>query len=147
MLIAGTNPAVQYTGTFLGALGIYPCIPNTITWVANNVEGVYKKGVTLGFVIGFGNLNGVVSSNIYQRRDNPLYRPGHGVVFGYMLVFLTGGSCLMTLLLRKENTKRRSGGRDYLADGKDEKEVEALGDVRYYYLTLNYRPQDSTLTY
>ena len=25
MLIAGTSPAVQYTGTFLGALGIYPC--------------------------------------------------------------------------------------------------------------------------
>ena len=53
----------------------------------------------------------------------------------------------MTILLRKENTKRKSGGRDYLADGKDEKEVEALGDVRYYYTSLDRWPQDFTLTY
>ena len=131
MLIAGTSPGVQYTGTFLGALGIYPCIANTISWVANNTEGVYKRGVTLGFVIGWGNLNGVVSSNIYQRKDSPLYRPGHGVVFAYLLLFLTGGSSLMTILLRRENAKRRAGGRDYLIEGKDEKEIEALGDVRY----------------
>lgn len=58
MLLAGTSPGVQYAGTFLGALGIYPCIANTISWCANNVEGVYKRGVTLGFVIGWGNING-----------------------------------------------------------------------------------------
>ena len=58
MLLAGTSPGVQYAGTFLGAMGIYPCISNTISWCANNVEGVYKRGVTLGFVIGWGNLNG-----------------------------------------------------------------------------------------
>ena len=56
MLIAGTSPGVQYAGTFLGALGIYPCIANTISWAANNTEGVYKRGVTLGFVIGWVSL-------------------------------------------------------------------------------------------
>jgi hypothetical protein len=58
MLLSTGNPHVQYAGTFLGAIGIYPCIPNTITWTANNVEGVYKRGISLGFVIGWGNLNG-----------------------------------------------------------------------------------------
>lgn len=52
ILLASRNAALSYIGVFLGALGIYPCIPNTITWVSNNVEGVYKRGVTLGFVIG-----------------------------------------------------------------------------------------------
>jgi MFS family permease len=52
ILLASRNAALSYVGVFLGALGIYPCIPNTITWVSNNVEGVYKRGVTLGFVIG-----------------------------------------------------------------------------------------------
>lgn len=66
MLMASTNPAVQYVGTFLGACGIYPSISLTIAWVANNVEGVYKRGIVLGFVIGWGNLNGIVSSNIYR---------------------------------------------------------------------------------
>jgi nitrate/nitrite transporter NarK len=58
MLLGSGTPHVQYAGTFLGAMGIYPCIPNTITWTANNVEGVYKRGIALGFVIGWGNLNG-----------------------------------------------------------------------------------------
>lgn len=74
MLLGSGNPHIQYAGTFLGALGIYPCIANTITWVSNNTEGVYKRGVTLGFVIGWGNLNGVVSSNIYLGRDKPGYK-------------------------------------------------------------------------
>lgn len=63
--------------------GIYPCVANTITWSANNVEGLYKRGVTIGFVIGWGNLNGVVSSNIYRAQDKPNYRLGHGVVLAY----------------------------------------------------------------
>ncbi|KAL1864292.1 hypothetical protein VTK73DRAFT_5966 [Phialemonium thermophilum] len=128
MLLGTSNPGVQYAGTFLGALGIYPCISNTISWMANNVEGVYKRGVVLGFVIGWGNLNGIVSSNIYF--DSPRYLQGHGVIMGYMAVFLFGGSVLMTLLLRRENAKRRRGERDYWAEGKTEEEIEALGDNR-----------------
>lgn len=128
MLLGSDAPAVQYAGTFLGALGIYPCISNTITWMANNVEGVYKRGVVLGFVIGWGNLNGVVSSNIYY--EAPRYYQGHGIVLAYMLLFLLGGSVLMTVLLRAENKKRAAGGRDYLAEGKSELELERMGDKR-----------------
>jgi MFS family permease len=128
MLIGASDPSVRYAGTFLGALGIYPCISNTITWMANNIEGVYKRGVVLGFVIGWGNLNGIVSSNIYF--DSPRYYEGHGVVVAYMAVFLLGGSVLMTILLRIENKKRRDGKRDHWIEGKSQREIEALGDQR-----------------
>lgn len=132
MLLSAKSPGVQYAGTFLGALGIYPCIANTITWVSNNTEGVYKRGVTLGFVIGWGNLNGVVSSNIYQARDKVTgYKIGHGVVFAYLALFLLGGSTLQYVLLRRENAKRRAGGLDHLVAGKSEKEIEAMGDIRF----------------
>ncbi|KAI9809382.1 MAG: hypothetical protein M1827_006894 [Pycnora praestabilis] len=130
MLLGGNSAGVRYAGTFLGAMGIYPCVANTISWAANNTEGVYKRGVTLGFVIGWGNLNGVVSSNIYQAKDKPAYRPGHAVVLAYMAVFLTGGSTLQYLLLRRENAKRRVGGRDYWIEGKTEHEIEMMGDKR-----------------
>jgi len=135
MMLSSDKPAIQYAGTFLGALGIYPCISNTISWMANNTEGVYKRGVVLGFVIGWGNLNGVVSSNIYF--SNPRYREGHAVVLGYLTVFLFGGSVLMTLLLRRENSKRRRGERDQWVQGLGEKEVEQLGDMRpdFFYTT------------
>lgn len=128
MLMATTNPAVQYVGTFLGACGIYPSISLTIAWVANNVEGVYKRGIVLGFVIGWGNLNGVVSSNIYL--DPPRYFVGHGTVTAYLFVCMFCGSLLMQTLLGMENKKRRSGERDHWVEGKTETEINALGDKR-----------------
>jgi len=130
MLLGSGSPHVQYAGVFLGAMGIYPAVANTISWTANNVEGVYKRGITLGFVIGWGNLNGIVSSNIYRAADSPRYKPGHGVVLGYETLFLFGGSVLQYLLLRRENGKRRRGERDYWAEGKSEAEIEKLGDNR-----------------
>ncbi|KAF2185029.1 MFS nicotinic acid transporter-like protein Tna1 [Zopfia rhizophila CBS 207.26] len=130
MLLGSGHAPVQYAGTFLGALGIYPCIANTISWASNNVEGVYKRGVTLGFVIGWGNLNGVVASNIYRGQDKPRYTPGHAVVLAYLVLFLLGGSVTTRLLLALENKRRKRGDRDAWVEGKDAKEVEILGDKR-----------------
>ncbi|KAJ9663447.1 hypothetical protein H2201_005655 [Coniosporium apollinis] len=130
MLIASSNPNIKYAGTFLAALGIYPCIPNTISWVSNNIEGVYKRGVTLGFVIGWGNLNGVVSSNIFRTQDAPRFFLGHGVVLAYIGVCLLGGSIATHLYLQLENRKRLSGKRDIWIEGKSRMEIELLGDRR-----------------
>lgn len=128
MLLGSQDPHVKYAGTFLGALGIYPCIANTITWVSNNIEGVYKRGVVLGFVIGWGNLNGVVSSNIYFQ--GPKYTAGHAVVMAYMIVFLLGGSVVLELMLIRENHLRELNIRDHWVEGLSGKEIEALGDRR-----------------
>ena len=131
LLISTNSVNVRYAATFLAAIGIYPCISNTITWVSNNIEGVYKRGLVMGMVIGWGNLNGIVSSNIYRTdRDAPKFVPGHSVVLGYMVVFLFGGSLTLHLLLRRENRLRREGKRDHWAEGMDEHEVLSLGDRR-----------------
>jgi hypothetical protein len=103
--------------------------------MANNIEGVYKRGVVLGFVIGWGNLNGVVSSNIYY--SAPRYLEGHVIVMAYLAVLLFGGSVLNTILLRRENAKRRTGERDHWIQGLTEEEIEKLGDKRpdFFYTT------------
>ncbi|TGZ78356.1 retrograde regulation protein 2 [Ascodesmis nigricans] len=129
LLIGSTNPKLSYAATFFGALGIYPGIANTITWVSNNVEGVYKRGVSLGFVIGWGNLNGVVSSNIFRSKDAPHYRMGHAILVAYLAIGLLGGSILNYIYLRQENKNRREGKRDYLTEGKTQEEIARLGDV------------------
>lgn len=126
MLLGSQEPGVKYAGTFLGALGIYPCIANTISWMSNNVEGVYKRGVVLGIVIGWGNLNGIVSSNIY--RTAPKYTSGHAVVMGYMILFLLGGSITMHLALKRENRLKREGKMDHLVEGLTPEERHMLGD-------------------
>jgi MFS family permease len=128
MLLGSQKAGVKYAGTFLGALGIYPCIANTISWVSNNIEGVYKRGVVLGLVIGWGNLNGIVSSNIYFKA--PKYTVGHAVIMAYMIVCLLGGSIALELLLMRENKLRREGKRDHWVEGLTEKEAEKLGDRR-----------------
>jgi MFS family permease len=130
MLLGSASPNLQYAGTFLGAIGIYPCVANTISWAANNVEGVYKRGVTLGFVIGWGNINGVVASNIYRTKDKPRYQLGHAVVLAYLTLWLLGGSIVTRFLLAWENKKRRQGKRDAWVDGKSEQEVLEMGDKR-----------------
>ncbi|KAJ5648728.1 hypothetical protein N7490_005100 [Penicillium lividum] len=130
MLLGCQSAGARYAGTFLGAMGIYPAIANTISWSSNNIEGVYKRGVSLGFIIGWGNLNGIVSSNIYRQADSPRYYPGHGTVLAYLVVFLFGGSIVQYVLLRRENAKRRRGERDHWIEGLDQSEIELLGDKR-----------------
>jgi hypothetical protein len=131
MLVATRNPHVAYAGTFLGAIGIYPCISNTITWVSNNVEGVYKRGVSLGTVIAWGNLNGVMSSNIYRTQDAPWYRLGHSVVLGYLTIGLLGGSVANLVFLQIGNRRRERVGldeRDGRLSGLSEEEQHHLAD-------------------
>jgi len=131
MLLGSRNAQIQYAGTFLGAVGIFPCISNIISWAANNTEGVYKRGVTLGFVIGFGNLNGVVASNIYLAREATTgYTTGHAVILGYMCGLLCIGSIITHFALAAENRKRLAGKRDDRLVGKSSSEVELLGDRR-----------------
>ncbi|KAI5776576.1 retrograde regulation protein 2 [Geopyxis carbonaria] len=130
LLLASRSAPLSYAATFLAALGIYPCIANTVTWISNNTEGVYKRGVVLGVVIGWGNLNGVMSSNIYRTRDAPHYRLGHGVVLAYLALGLLGGTVLHAALLRRENALRRAGRRDVWTAGLGVGEVEARGDER-----------------
>jgi len=131
LLFASSSPALSYAAVYLAALGIYPCISNTIAWVSNNVEGVYKRGTTLGIVIGWGNLNGIMSSNVYRAEDAPHFRLGHSVVLGYLAIGLFGGSILNYSLLRRENEKRRRGERDVWIGGLSRKEIEDLGDKRF----------------
>jgi MFS family permease len=112
MLIASTNPGVQYASTFFAVIGIYATIPTTIAWVANNVEGVYQRGIVLGIMIGWGNLNGIVSSNMWS--DALRFIAGHATSIAYLTVCLFGGSVLFHVLLSRENAKRMAGERNYL---------------------------------
>ncbi|KAI5359926.1 putative major facilitator superfamily, MFS transporter superfamily [Septoria linicola] len=130
MLLATDNPRVQYCGTFLGAMGIYPTIPNNLTWAANNTEGMYRRGILLGVVVGWGNLNGIVSSNIYMTTEKPRYTTGHAVVLAYLIVCEFGGSALIRTMLARENSKRRSGERDRMLEGMSEDEIMIQGDKR-----------------
>jgi len=71
-----------------------------------------------------------VASNIYMQKDGPKYQIGHGVVLGYLLLLLCGGSLVTHFMLVSENKKRASGKRDAWIEGKSEREIDMLGDKR-----------------
>ncbi|KAH7137729.1 major facilitator superfamily domain-containing protein [Dactylonectria macrodidyma] len=130
MLISTSNPKVQYAGTFFGAIGIYPTIPNTLSWIVNNTEGSLKRAVVLGLVVGWGNLNGVVSSNIYLVKQAPRFWTGHSVVLGYQVVFLLGASIFMHFALARQNKLQREGKMDEKWDAMTEEQRWVAGDRR-----------------
>ncbi|KAG6918952.1 hypothetical protein DXG01_010191, partial [Tephrocybe rancida] len=105
------TPALSYFAVYMATCGIYPVIPNTIAWVSNNVEGSYKRSVVLAMVIGFGNLNGGVTSNVYRAPDKPWYTLGHGLVLMY-IGFGIISSIAYQYFLKKENARRERGERD-----------------------------------
>jgi hypothetical protein len=110
ILIASRDSGLSYVATFLCAIGIYPCVPNTIAWFANNIEGVYKRAVTIAIIVCAANLNGIVSSNIYRGYEAPYYTLGHSVLLGYIVILLLGGYILNYTLLKRGNKKRDAGG-------------------------------------
>lgn len=103
---------------------------DTLTWASNNIEGVYKRGVIIGIIVGWGNLNGIVSSNIYLKQEKPRYYTGHGTVLGYLVFCLLGGTLFMYFMLARENRLRKSGKRDRMHDGMTADEIWVAGDKR-----------------
>ncbi|KAJ4002442.1 MFS general substrate transporter [Lentinula boryana] len=121
ILIASRDPALSYFAVFLAASAIYPSIRDA--WVAGNVEGAYKRSVTLGMAIGWGNINGAVTSNIYRSTESPWYTMGHGIVLAYIGIGLICVT-IMRIGLQRENARRNRGERDEVIDGIDNKNAD-----------------------
>lgn len=73
---------------------------------------------------------GVVSSNIFLDEESPRFWTGHGTILAYQIVCLLGGTIFVWVMLRIENSKRKSGKRDNMLAGKTEEEIWVAGDNR-----------------
>ncbi|EIN14101.1 MFS general substrate transporter [Punctularia strigosozonata HHB-11173 SS5] len=113
ILIASSNAALSYFAVYLAAAA----------WLSSNVEGSYKRSVTLAMAIGWGNLNGAVTSNVYRAKDAPWYRLGHGIVLAYIAIGWICSAVFM-ILLKRENKAREAGKRDEVIVGVDNKRAD-----------------------
>ena len=87
--------------------------------------------MSIGTVIAWGNLNGVMSSNIYRNQDDPSYRLGHSVVLGYLTIGLLGGSIVNYVFLAIGNKKREGVSREErerMLNGLSEEDQHHLAD-------------------
>ncbi|THH08861.1 hypothetical protein EW145_g2422 [Phellinidium pouzarii] len=127
ILIFSRSVALSFFAVFIVAGGLFPLVTNTNAWISNNVEGSYKRGVTIALVLGFGNLQGIVSSVVYRARDKPWYTLGHGVMLAYIGVSFFS-AVAFRMLLHAENLRRDHGERDEVITG--EGRIRSVGDMK-----------------
>ncbi|QNP97803.1 YALIA101S12e02036g1_1 [Yarrowia lipolytica] len=119
------NPSATYAGCYLVALGLYPGIPAVISWLSNNTAGTYKRGVSMGMQIGFGNLCGAIASQIYRSKDAPQFKLGHGIEVMFICI---GFICIFVLNLYYYLVNRNR--RRMVAEGKaDDLTVTQLSEM------------------
>ncbi|KAH7890872.1 major facilitator superfamily domain-containing protein [Phlebopus sp. FC_14] len=116
ILISSRNATLSYVAVYLAACGIYPCIRDA--WLSNNVEGSYKRSVSLAMMISWGNIQGAISSNVYRANETPWYPMGHGLVLMYIAFGLIS-TLALRYFLKVENARRDRGERDEIIEGRD----------------------------
>lgn len=128
ILLAQSSVSVggRYAAVYLVMAGGYIIQPITLVWLSNNMGGHYKRSISAAMQIGFGNLGGIIASNIYITDQKPIYPVGYGVSLG--LMWVSGIACTVLFIgMRLENKKRDRGERnDRLSLPKEER--DNLGD-------------------
>ncbi|KAG7823136.1 hypothetical protein KL919_004013 [Ogataea angusta] len=83
ILGGGDHLNVKYGGCFLVASGLYTCMPIVVCWISLNYSGHIRKSVGTAFVIGFGNIGGIIASFIFPDSEAPDYKKGLGICIGF----------------------------------------------------------------
>ncbi|EER23654.1 hypothetical protein D8B26_001781 [Coccidioides posadasii str. Silveira] len=107
----GLSPSVRYMAVFFVCTGTYIVQPVAIVWMANNLGGHYKRAIGLAIQVGFGNIGGIIASNIFVMEDRPRYFVGYGVSLA-MMIFCGVMSIVFAIGLVRENKLREQGKRD-----------------------------------
>ncbi|OCL01695.1 MFS general substrate transporter [Glonium stellatum] len=106
------STGAKYFALFLVVPGGYITQPITLAWVSNTMSGHYKRSVAAAVQVGFGNIGGIIASNVFLDREKPRYPTGYGVSLG--MLWICGVACTtMFFLVKRENRKRERGDRDY----------------------------------
>lgn len=101
----------RYFALYLITGGGYIAQPVVIVWLSNNVSGHYKRGVSSAMQIGFGNLGGIVASNVYLPGQAPTYTLGFGMGLGFLWMCVLC-AVIFLLYLGRENRLRNEGRRN-----------------------------------
>ncbi|KXL44240.1 hypothetical protein M433DRAFT_155148 [Acidomyces richmondensis BFW] len=122
----GLNVKVRYMAVFFVTTGCYIVQPVTIVWLANNLAGHYKRAIGLAIQVAFGNIGGIIASNVFVRTEAPRYFVGYGVGLA-MLLFCGIMSTVFAVGLMLENRARDRGERSHRLS-LDESERNNMGD-------------------
>ncbi|OQV02840.1 hypothetical protein CLAIMM_07965 [Cladophialophora immunda] len=69
MLLASSNPRVQYGGTIFVAAGIFPCTPLILGWLSSQITPDYARATAGGAQVSIGNMAAFVATFSYVAKD------------------------------------------------------------------------------
>jgi hypothetical protein len=117
---------VKYVGLCVLLFGSYIAAPLTVAWLSGNTPEPGKRSLVLG-VNGFGNLAGVIGSQLYKKRYAPKYLLPFYVTLGFVAFALSGYTAYRFTL---DAVNRRKMA--IVADKTiDEIQAERMGTTRY----------------
>jgi hypothetical protein len=128
LVITVTVPShgAQYAGLCILLFGSYISAPLTVAWLSGNNPEPGKRSLVLG-VNGFGNLAGVIGSQLYRKKYAPRYLIPFYATLGFVAAALLGYTAYR-FILKAVNARKMAWAR-----GKSAEEVEAerLDTMRY----------------
>jgi hypothetical protein len=104
-IIEALAPGVRYMGLFFIAAGAYLVMPITVVWITINVQEGYKRSVALGAVVCFANAGSFISSNVFLKREEPIFRTGFGTSLGLTCMGMLAATVLF-FGMRMENKQK-----------------------------------------
>ncbi|KAJ3078839.1 hypothetical protein HK102_004205 [Quaeritorhiza haematococci] len=101
VLAFNRSTGTLYAFAILVAVGVFPAVPISLTWLANNMVGSTRGATATAMMISFGNIGGALGGQIYRTEDGPYYRFGHLVNCGFIVWAILMAIVLRIHLVRK----------------------------------------------
>ncbi|ELR07981.1 hypothetical protein VC83_00036 [Pseudogymnoascus destructans] len=136
MLLSHASSGVSYAGCFLVAMGLYVSVGLPLAWLPGNLPRYGKRTLASGLQLMFGNIAGIATPFMYPTGDGPNYILGHATslsMVGMAALIYLG----MMFYYAKVNKDRAMGKEDWKIEGRNDAEIEDMGDrsPRYVYAT------------
>ena len=126
------NTKVMYAALFLVTSGTYSAMPIIVCWFTMNLGGHHRRAVGSGWIIGFGNVGGIIATYSFQAKDaKNFYEMGYSICLGF--ICLSALSCICYGAACWFQNRQREKSNDV---GMTEFEHMELGDMssRYRYM-------------
>ncbi|KAH7092575.1 major facilitator superfamily transporter [Paraphoma chrysanthemicola] len=124
--VTATTPKVKYAGLCILLFGSYVSAPLTVAWLSGNTPEPGKRSLVLG-VNGFGNLAGVIGSQLYKSHYAPRYLTPFYATLGFIAAALSGYLAYRCTLMEVNRRKQRI----LATKTQDEIDAERTDDTRY----------------
>lgn len=126
------SAGVQYFATFLISTACYLCTGTNISWLGMNRAPDGKRAASMGILLTFTNLGGIISGQIYQSDAAPGYTLGHAWSLGSLAFGWCGFWVIRTLYKRREKQKAEMRAQGWtLPDG--ETWTDRAADYKYQF--------------